>query len=73
MNEQKQDDQLEPIYNSSVLINDVAMKTFRERWTIGTGGERESQGDMCYRRDMMIMIYIYICIYDFFLNFISNL
>ena len=36
--EQEQDDQLEPIYNSSVLIQDVAWKTCRERWTIGTRG-----------------------------------
>ena len=26
MNEQKQDDQLEPIYNSSVLIQDIALR-----------------------------------------------
>ena len=31
-------DQLELIYNSSVLIQDVARKTSRERWTIGTSG-----------------------------------
>ena len=42
MNEQKQDDQLEPIYNSSVLIHDVALKTYREWWTIETGGGRGS-------------------------------
>ena len=38
----KQDDQLESIYNSSVPIQDVALKTYRERWTIETGGERGS-------------------------------
>ena len=42
MDEQRQDDQLEPIYNSSVPIQDVAFKTFREQWTIETGGERGS-------------------------------
>ena len=42
MDEQKQDDQIEPIYNSSVLIQDVALKTSRGRWTIETGGERGS-------------------------------
>ena len=40
MNEQKQDDQLEPIYNSSVPIQDVALKTYRERWTIEKSGKR---------------------------------
>ena len=40
MDEQRLDDQLEPIYNSSLPIQDVAWKTSRERWTIETGGER---------------------------------
>ena len=40
MDEQKQEDQLEPIYNSFVKIQDVALKTFRERWSIETGDER---------------------------------
>ena len=35
-------DQLESIYNSSVLIQDIVWKTSRERWTIETGGERRS-------------------------------
>ena len=34
--------QLEPIYNSSVLIQDVAVKTFRDRRTVGTSGGRGS-------------------------------
>ena len=42
MDEQRQDDQLEPIYNSSVPIQEVAFKTYRERWTIETGGKRGS-------------------------------
>ena len=42
MNEERQDDQLEHLYNSSVLIQDVTLKTFRERWTIETSGERGS-------------------------------
>ena len=37
-----EDDQLEPIYNSSVLIQDIALKTTREQWTIETCGERGS-------------------------------
>ena len=42
MDEQRQDDQLEIIYNSSVPIQDVALKTYRERWTIEKGGGRGS-------------------------------
>ena len=38
MDEQRQDDQLEPTYNSSVLIQDVALK----RWTIKKDGGRGS-------------------------------
>ena len=34
--------QQEPIYNSSVSIQDLAWKTSRERWTIETGGKRGS-------------------------------
>ena len=34
MDEQRQDDQLEPIYNSSVPTLDVTLKTYRERWMI---------------------------------------
>ena len=40
MDEQKQDDQQEPIYNSSAPIQDVAWKISREGWTIEVGGER---------------------------------
>ena len=40
MDGQRQDDQLEPTYNSSVAIQDVALKTNRERWTIEKGGGR---------------------------------
>ena len=42
MDGQRQDDQQEPIYNSSVPIQDVALKTYPERWTIETRGERGS-------------------------------
>ena len=40
--EQKQGDQLEPTYSSSVRIRDVALKTSQKRWTIGKGGKRGS-------------------------------
>ena len=40
MDDQKQDDQLESIYNSSVPLQDITLKISRERWKIATGGER---------------------------------
>ena len=55
MDEQKQVDQLEPIYNSFVPIQDVALKTSREQWTIVTDGN-EGQGDPCWWRDVMMMM-----------------
>ena len=42
MDEQRQDDHLEPTYSSSVPIRDVFLKTCRKQWTIGRGGERWS-------------------------------
>ena len=42
MAEQKQDDQLEPTYNSSVRIWDVALRTCQKWWTIGRSGKRGS-------------------------------
>ena len=38
-----QDDQPEPTYNSSVPIQDIALKTYRKRWTIEKGGGRGSE------------------------------
>ena len=40
--EKRQDDQQEPTHNSSVPIQDVALKTYRKRWTIEKGGGRGS-------------------------------
>ena len=40
MAEQKQDDQLEPTYSSSVRIRDVALRTCQKWLTIGRSGER---------------------------------
>ena len=40
MAEQKQGDQLEPTYNSSMRTRDVALKTGQKRWVRGTSGER---------------------------------
>ena len=42
MDEQRQNDQLEPTYSSSVPIRDVILKTCQKQWTIGRGGERGS-------------------------------
>ena len=42
MAEQKQDDQLEHTYSSSLRIRDVALQTCQRRWTIGRCGERVS-------------------------------
>ena len=42
MDEKRLYDQLESIYNRPLPVQDVARKTFRERWTIETGGERGS-------------------------------
>ena len=56
MDEQRQDDQLEPTYNSSVPIRDMTLKTNRKWCTIERGGGR-SQGDLCWWRDMMMMIF----------------
>ena len=62
--EQKQGDQLEPTYSSSVRIRDVALRTCQKRWTIGRSGERGSGISVLVARhdddDMYIYIYIYI-------------
>ena len=42
MDEQRQDDHLGCIYDSSLPIQDVALKTSREQWIIEKGGKRES-------------------------------
>ena len=43
MAEQKQGDQLEPAYSSSVRIRGVALGTCRKQWMIGRGGEKVSR------------------------------
>ena len=42
MGEQMQDDQLEPTYNSSVLIQDVTLRTCRKQWRIEKRGGKWS-------------------------------
>ena len=58
--EQRQDDQLEAIYNNYVPIQDIALKTSRKQWTIETGGERGSgRSVLAARHDDDDDIYIY--------------
>ena len=42
MDEQRQDDQQEYTYNSSVLIRDVTLRACRKQWTIEKGVRRWS-------------------------------
>ena len=42
MTVQKQDDQHEHTFNNYVRIQDVVLKTWLRRWTIGKSGERGS-------------------------------
>ena len=63
MDEQRQHVQLEPTYNSSVLIQDEALKTYRKRWTIEKGGGRGSGRSVLIPQPNDIYIYIYIYIY----------
>ena len=42
MDDHRQDDQLEPTYNNSVLTKDVTLNTYRERWTIEKSDGRGS-------------------------------
>ena len=65
MDEQRKNNQLEPIYNSSVPIQDVALKTYQKRWMIETCGEKGLgiSMPMAQHDDDDIYIYIYIYIY----------
>ena len=49
--------------NISVLIQDVVLKTYWERWTTETGGERESRRSVRDTMMIYIYIYIYVCVY----------
>ena len=76
MDEQRQDDQVEPTYISSVPIRDVVLKTNRKQWTIGWGGDRGSGISVLIARDdIYIYIYIYISTnvsFHSFVNVIPN-
>ena len=43
MDEQRQDDKLEHLYNSSVPIQDLALKIYQEQWAIERSGGRGSR------------------------------
>ena len=60
--EQGLGDQREPIYNSSVLILNVAWRSSWEQWTIETNGERGSGKFVQAERHDDIYIYIYMCV-----------
>ena len=52
MDEQREDDQLEPTHSSSVPVQDVPLKTYWKQWTIEKGGEKGSGISMLMvRRD----------------------
>ena len=57
MVEQKQDNRQERFYNSSVLIQDVSMKTSRDWWAIKMSGEKGWQHNMML---MMIVGYLFL-------------
>ena len=63
MDELRQDDQSEPIYNRSMPIQNVALKTSRERWTIEKGGEKGSGISVLIARhdDDDIYVYMQVC------------
>ena len=50
MDDQKQDDQLEPTSNSFVPTQDVALKTYQKQWTIERSGRRGSGISMLMAR-----------------------
>ena len=66
MDEQRQYDQLEPIYSSSVPIQDVALKTCRKQWT------RKGQGYLCWWYDMMMMVGLLDIPFNFVCNTVSR-
>ena len=59
MDEQRQDDQLETTYSSSMPIWDVGLKTCRKQWMIERVA-RKRQGYLHWWRDMIMMMIIII-------------
>ena len=65
MDEQRQDDQLEPTYNSSESIQHEALKTYQKRWTIEKGVGRGSgisvlmvrdDDEVCLKRESPVLV-----------------
>ena len=53
MDEQRQNDQLESTHNSSVSIQDIALKTYWKRWPIEKGnGKRSGRSVLIARHDV---------------------
>ena len=69
MTGQKQEDQLEHTFSSSVRIRDVALKTCRRRWTTGRSGERGSGISVLAARhhdddeDSFIVVFLSVCMF----------
>ena len=69
MDEQRQDDELEPTYSSSVPIQDVALKTCRNQWTIEKGDKKGSGISVLMARhddddDLCVRLWISQCSLD---------
>ena len=65
MDKQKQDDQLELTHNSTVPIQDVALKTYQKPWTMEKGGRRGSRKYVLMERHN-IYIYTYIRLNEYY-------
>ena len=59
---QRQDDQLEPTYSSSVPIWDVALRSCRKQWTIGMSGERSSGISVLIARQICVCVCVRVCV-----------
>ena len=89
MDVQRQDEQLEHTYSSSVPIRDIALRTCRNQWTIGKGGERGSgisvliarhhddDDDLGNRGNMFVFLFVFFfcffCFCFFFVFFSTSL
>ena len=76
MDEQRQDNQQEPTYNISLQIQDVALKTYQERWMIekggGTGSGRSVLATQYDDNDDDIVYYIVIILMIILLDYIVD-
>ena len=68
MDDQRQDDELEPTYNSSMPMQDVALKTCRKQWTIEKGRKKGSKISVLMARhddddDMCVYMILYVGLY----------